>query len=112
MIKIENFEGSESITELNVLVGEYSFVVRGAMTVRVKIWYTSTSYGGDHYFFTQSHFFHGPNQMDAYVTSAPFSSSEEGALRKAMTTLTSFYPPKGKYDDVDQSQWFVENKNY
>jgi hypothetical protein len=114
MIDIDNFEVTDDFTELNVLVGEYSFVVCDSKVVRVRVWYNQASYGGNRYSFTQSQYFHGPNQGGPYMTSAPFADSEEAALRKAMSTFVIFWPADGTYDpeNVDTSSWFVPNERF
>jgi hypothetical protein len=105
MIDIQSFKISEDFTQLRSQVGEYSFVVFGLQRVRVKIWYNATPQGTDHYTFTQSHCFGEPPDV-----STTFASTEELALRKAMGTLQTYFPPENS--DGNQSSWLVENKNF
>lgn len=107
MIEIQTFKTNDDFTDLRVLVGEYSFVVFELKTVRVKIWYNATPLGDDHYSFTQSHCFGAP--PDKSVT---YASTEELALRKAMSTLMTFYPPENSGEGEGQNTWLVENKNF
>jgi hypothetical protein len=105
MIDIQAFKCSEDFSRLRVLVGEYSFVVFGLQTVRVKIWYNSAPQDDDHYTFTQSHCFGEPPDV-----STTFAGTEELALRKAMGTLQTYFPPaETKPNDTG---WLVENKTF
>ena len=107
MIDISAFKCSEDFTRLRALVGEYSFVVFGLKTVRVKIWFNATPLGGDHYSFRQSHCFGAPPDV-----TATYAGTEELALRKAMGTLMTFYPPENPSEDDASNSWLVENKAF
>ncbi len=107
MIDIQTYKCSEDFKHLRVLVGEYSFTVFGLKTVRVKIWFNAEPHDDDHYSFTQSHCFGAPPEVPA-----TYASTEELALRKAMSTMTTFFPPENPSDGDAQSGWLVENKNF
>ncbi|HEY4354278.1 MAG TPA: hypothetical protein VGN16_00910 [Acidobacteriaceae bacterium] len=107
MIDIQAFKCGEDFTRLRVLVGEYNFIVFGLQNVRVKIWYNSTPFEGDHYSFTQSHCFGAPPDI-----SATYASTEEMALRKAMGTLQTYYPPENARPGEGMNSWLVENHSF
>jgi hypothetical protein len=104
MIDINEFKCSEDFSRLRVLVGEYSFVVFGLQNVRIKIWYNANPPGDEHYSFTQSHCFGAPPDV-----SATYASTEELALRKAMGTLMTYFPPESTGSAQGQDSWLVEN---
>lgn len=89
MIDIQTFKCGEDFKQLRVLVGEYTFTVFGLKTVSVKIWFNREPSGNDHYNYTQSHSFGAPPDP-----ASTYASTEELALRKAMTTMTTFFPPE------------------
>ena len=104
MIDIQAFKCSEDFSRLRVLIGEYSFVVLGLQSVRVKIWYNADAPGDEHYSFTQSHCFGAPPDV-----STTYASTEEAALRKAMGTLMTYFPPENPGEGDAANTWIVEN---
>ena len=107
MIDIQTFKCGEDFKRLRVLVGEYSFIVFGLKTIRVKIWFNAEGNEDEHYSFTQSHCFGAPPDV-----SATYASTEELALKKAMSTLATFFPPENPSENDAQSGWLAENKNF
>ncbi len=106
MIDIQTFKCSEDFKNLRVLVGEYSFTVFGLKTVRVKIWFNREGHGGEHYSYTQSHCFGAAPEPDS-----TYASTEELALRKAMTTMTTYFPPENPSPE-EPTGGYTENQDF
>jgi hypothetical protein len=106
MIDIKEFKLGQDFSQLRVLAGEYSFVVFGLKTVRVRVWFSAAPHG---YCTTQSHFFGaGPRvAMDS-----TFDSTEQEALRRAMMTFVTLFPSDKQPEEGDPPAWMVENKDF
>jgi len=106
MIDVQSFKVGQDFSNLRALAGEYSFVVFGLKTVRVKIWFSASPHG---YCFTQSHFFGSAQETSGECT---FDSTEEEALRRAMMTFVTLFPATKTAEEDEQPSWLVENKNF
>ena len=105
---------NENIFELNSLVGEYSFRIKGlpGVKIRVRIWQTDTEYGGDRFTYTISHLVQTPGQADPYSTSSPFGVTEKAALEKALRDTLSFYVRAIAEGHTPSSKWFIEDPDF
>jgi hypothetical protein len=105
MIDIQSFKLGQDFSRLRVLSGEYSFVVFGLNVVRVKVWFSADPHG---YCTTQSHFFGACREASE---ESKFEATEEKALRRAMMTFVTLFPPDNP-GESDQTTWLVENKDF
>lgn len=106
MIDVQAFKLGQDFSNLRALSGEYSFVVFGLKTVRVKIWFSAAPHG---YCFTQSHFFGSAQETSGECI---FDSTEEEALRRAMMTFVTLFPATKPAEEIAQPSWMVENKDF
>lgn len=105
---------TEHIYELYTLIGQYSFHVEGmaGLEIRVKVWLSDVSYGGDRYSYTISHNVHTPTQMGPYYPSAPFATSEKAAVERAIRDTLTFYLGAKKQGHEPSTDWFVPNEDF
>jgi hypothetical protein len=104
---------NEHIFEIRALVGEYSFRLTdlSSVNIRVKVWHTDVSYGGDRYTYTISHHVHTPKQAGPYYPSAPFGYDQQSTVERAIRDTLAFWPSKS--DGLEPSEdWLIENDNF
>ncbi len=106
MIDVQAFKVGQDFSNLRALAGEYSFVVFGLKTVRVKIWFSANPHG---YCFTQSHFFGSAQETSGECI---FDSTAEEALRRAMMTFVTLFQATKPAEEENQPSWMVENKDF
>ncbi|MGO9339838.1 MAG: hypothetical protein ACLPY1_20245 [Terracidiphilus sp.] len=113
MVDPKNFK-TDHIFEISALVGEYSFRVGELPSprIRVKVFMTDASFGGDRYTYAISHNVHTPTQIDAYYPSAPFAATEEAIVRRAIRDTLSFYVGAISAGHKPSTDWFVENEDF
>jgi hypothetical protein len=105
--------GNEQISEVQTLVGEYSFRLNNlpGVPIRVKIWYTDVSYGGNRYTYTISHHVHTPKQAGPYYPSAPFGEDEQSTVARAIQDTLAFWP--SETEDIEPSEsWLIRNEDF
>jgi hypothetical protein len=105
MIDVKEFKLGQDFSSLRVLAGEYSFIVFGLQTVRVRVWFSATPHG---YCTTQSHFFGACREVPEETR---FEATEEKALHRAMMTFVTLFPPDNP-GESDQTTWLAENKDF
>jgi hypothetical protein len=105
---------NDEIFEVKSLVGQYSFRLKQIqnVTIRIKVWQTKESYGGDRFTFSTSHYIHTPTQIDAYLTSSPYASSEEWAITLAIHGIVDFYTDAIKKGHTPTSKWLIPNEDF
>lgn len=106
MIDVQAFKVGQDFSNLRALAGEYSFVVFGLKTVRVKIWFSANPQG---YCFTQSHFFGAAQETSKECVYDP---TEEEALRRAMMTFVTLFPATKPVEEENQPSWLIENHHF
>jgi len=114
--QILSFLGNiEDIAEAYVLVREIKLYFRLgdgiSPQIKVRI-YKHHLYGDSPYMFETSHYLHTPLQAGPYITSDPFASTEEEALRKAIFTLGAFLKSAIDKGHEPSEEWFVPNENF
>lgn len=104
---------AEHIIEINALVGEYSFrIAEVSLEIRVKIWHTDVSYGGDRFTYTISHHVHTPVQMGPYYPSASYGANEQATIERAIRDTLSFYSAAIREGHAPSSDWFIPNEDF
>lgn len=79
--------------------------------IGIKI-YRSAVIKGEPYQFSTSHYAHTPLQMSPYLTSRPWSSSEEEAISMALNTITSYVRAALDQGKEPEDNWLVPNQHY
>ena len=105
---------TDHIFEISAFVGQYSFRISELPTVeiRIKVWMTDASYGGDRYTYTISHHVHTPTQIASYYPSAPFGATEEATVRRAIRDTLTFYTGAISAGHKPSADWFVEDEDF
>lgn len=89
------------ISEVYEVVGEWEVYV-GMQKVKIKVLKDEN----DKYYYRTSHYYHGSEQADPYISSVNRSDSLTEALLHAKSQITSFYNP-----DDPNARW-IENEDY
>lgn len=102
------------IDELRCLVHEFVFAMEEVpgIPIKVKVWKSSRSYGGDQFTYTVSHYIHTPTQIGPYVPGAPFSDRADRIARKAIRSIVSYYDEAIKTGHTPSAKWFVPNEDF
>jgi hypothetical protein len=100
------------IAELSKLIGEYAVALADTGdTFRVRVYYDILR-EWDHYRFELSHYPKTPTQAGPYMPSSPWSSSEEGALRRAIAAVTDYFAEAKGAGHQPSTEWLVPNKGW
>ncbi|MBV9082249.1 MAG: hypothetical protein JOZ62_06220 [Acidobacteriaceae bacterium] len=104
----------EGIFEMQSLVSEVSFRLKDiqSIKVRVKIWRTAESHGGDDFLYTVSHFVQTPVQASAYFSSSPFGASAQAAAKKAIDDTTTFVKGAIEAGHSPSEEWLKPNEDF
>jgi hypothetical protein len=106
---VKAFE-DESIIEPRQFVSEYTFRLRELSRTKIAIRIYREPDG--RFYFEQSHYIHTPLQASAYTTSIQWTDSEEGALRSAIDTITSYYRQAIEEGHKPSPDWLEPDEDF
>lgn len=78
----------------------------------IKIWLSTPTGEGDEYFFTLSHYVKTPDQAGPYRPSRTWASSEESAIRDAISATRTFLVGAISNGHEPSDDWLVRNPDY
>lgn len=113
---VEMLDRDEEVLESYVLVREVKVLLQLGHphfhpTIRIKL-YRSNVVAGQPYHFEVSHYSHTPTQAGPYMTSRSFAESEDGAIRRAISTTTSFLKAAIREGLEPTERWLVANEDF
>ena len=92
---------------------EYRFELRGipGTTIHVRV-FEREGFNGTEWEYTCSHWIKTPTQFGVYTPSAPFATSQQGAIEKAMRDYATFYSGAVSAGHEPDSSWFVPGNSW
>ena len=113
---LAELDGDESVIESYVLVRELRLVLEVGHDffhpiVKIKV-YRSNALPATPFHFNVSHYVHTPEQAAPYMTSRTSDDSEAAAIRRAISTTTSFLKMAIRNGHEPQESWLVANKDF
>jgi hypothetical protein len=111
---IKKMFDNKHISEPRKVIGEYSFYLEGASTrVSIRISHEFNPPNPEYQFhFELSHYIHTPTQAGPYITSSPWSTSEDGALHRAINVVLPFYTGAIEAGHTPSESWLVKNEYF
>jgi hypothetical protein len=92
---------------------EYRFELEGIpeTTVHVRVFQPEAS-SGEEWEYTSSHWIKTPTQIGVYTPSAPFGSSPQAAIEKAIRDYTVFYSGAVNAGHAPNPSWLVPSRSW